>query len=206
VFVTLSAGNTGADLSFAHGAYNALVVGASFVTSKQPYVFPGFVTSAVGPLSSGRTYPHVLAVGEALTCAALDNEAGSIDSYGTSGAAALVAGTAALVRQVAPDLTALEVKALLLNTSEAVALGNPNAAGYGYLRSDRAAQAALDGEVVQGVVATGQVKSHPLALAAGEQVAGATRSEASSTGRPAWSTTSSRSGSPRPWTASTRCR
>lgn len=171
VVVTLSAGNTGADLSFAHGAYNALPVGASFVGSKQPLVIPGFSVSAIGPLPGGRTYPQLLAVGEALTCALLDNEAGSVDSFGSSGAAALVAGTAALVRQAAPELTALEVKALLLNTSQATSLGNPAASGFGYLRSDLAVQAALAGEAVQGTIATGQVKTHPLVLKAGAEAA-----------------------------------
>jgi hypothetical protein len=171
VFVSLSAGNVGSDLAFAHGCYNALVVGASHVDSKQPLVLPGFVTSAIGPLPGGRVYPHILAVGEALTCAKLDDEAGAIDSFGTSGAAALVAGTAALVRQVDPTLTQLEVKALLLNSSEDTFLGNPKASGYGYLRSDRAVEEALAGNVVSDSILTGQVKSHSVELTAGAAAA-----------------------------------
>jgi hypothetical protein len=169
VFVTLSAGNFGADLSFAHGSYNAMVVGASDRDTKEPAVIAGAFTSAIGPLSDGRRYPHVLAVGEALTCAVLDNEASSIDSYGCSGAAAFVAGSAVLVRQANPALSALEVKALLLNTSEAITLGKPAAAGWGYLRTDLAVEAALAGKVVEGTVATGELKVHPLSLAAGEE-------------------------------------
>jgi hypothetical protein len=168
VFVTLSAGNFGADMSFAHGAYNALVVGASSVLSKSPLVLPGIVTSAVGPLPDGRKYPHMLGVGQAVTCAKLDDEAGSIDSFGTSGGAALVAGSAALVRQADPSLTALEVKALLLNTTEAVTLGDPAAAGFGYLRTDLAGAAALAGDVVTEDVGTGQVNVHNLFLSAGD--------------------------------------
>jgi subtilisin family serine protease len=170
VFVTLSAGNTGAGLGFAHGSYNALAVGASFVGAKQPLSIPGTVVSAIGPLN-GRKYPQILAVGEALTCAKSDDESSSLDSYGTSGAAALVAGSAALVRQADPTLSALEVRALLLNTSEEVVLGNPKAAGYGYLRTDRAVEDALAGLVVSQVVSTGETRKHARFLLAGQEAA-----------------------------------
>ncbi|MEM7308465.1 MAG: S8 family serine peptidase [Planctomycetota bacterium] len=168
VFVTLSAGNYGTDLGFAHAAFNALVVGAADVQTKEPLVLPGSVISAIGPLADGRTYPQLIAVGEALTCADMDDEAGSIDSFGTSGAAALTAGSAALIRQANPSLTQLQVKALLLNTSEEVVLGNPDAAGFGYLRTDRAVEAALAGDVVQETITTGVVKKHVRFFPAGE--------------------------------------
>lgn len=171
VVVTLSAGNFGSDLSFAHAAFNGLAVGASGVAAKAPLNLPGFVISAVGPLADGRRYPQLLAVGEALTCAAMDDEAGSIDSYGTSGAAALAAGSALLLRQADPGLDALSVKALLLNASDEVTSGDPNAAGFGYLRTDLAVQAALDGMVVRETITPGFVKKHPRFFDAGDEVA-----------------------------------
>ena len=171
VFVSLSAGNYGTDLGFAHYCYNALVVGASAVGAKGPLSLPGFVISAVGPLSDGRTYPQILAVGEAVTCAQMDNEAGAQDSFGTSAAAGLVAGSAALVRQADPALTQLETKAILLNTSEEITVGDPNAAGFGYLRTDRAVEDALAGLVVSETITTGVVTKHTRFFGVGDEIA-----------------------------------
>lgn len=170
VFVTLSAGNFGGDLSFAHACFNALVVGSAPVGSKEPLVLPGVVISAIGPLDDGRRYPQLLAVGEAVTCADMDNEAGSIDSFGTSASAALVAGTAVLVRQADPTLSQLEVKALLMNFSDEVTLGDPNAAGFGYLRSDLAVEAALAGDVVSETITPGFVKKHKKFYSQGDAI------------------------------------
>ncbi|MEZ5978857.1 MAG: S8 family serine peptidase [Planctomycetota bacterium] len=170
VLVTLSAGNLGANLAFAHGCYNAITVGASRNSAMEPLDVPGFVTSAIGPLPDGRTYPQVLAVGEALTCAKLDDESSSIDSWGTSGASALVAGSAVLVRQADPGLSALGTKALLLAASDEVVLGPAGARGHGYLRTDRACEAALAGLVVEDVARTGILKRHPRFLHAGDDV------------------------------------
>jgi hypothetical protein len=168
VLVTLSAGNFGPSLTFAHGCYNALVVGAADVDQKKPYAEPGFQTSAIGPLADGRRYPHLLGVGEAVTCAKLDDEASSIDSYGTSAGSALTAGTAALLFQADPTLTQLEAKALLLNTAETVTLGEPKAAGWGYLRSKSAAEAALAGGVASAVANTTQMAIWTVPLTAGQ--------------------------------------
>ena len=168
VFVTLSAGNFGANLGFAHGCFNPLVVGASWADTKEPLDFPGFVTSAIGPLPGGRTYPQILAQGEALTCAKADAELQSIDSWGCSGASALVAGSAALVRQAAPDISALATKALVLAASDEVTLGPVGARSFGYLRTDRAVELALARLVVEETVTTGILKRHKRFLHAGE--------------------------------------
>jgi hypothetical protein len=168
VFVTLSAGNFGADLGGAHGCFNPLVVGASWVDTREPLDFPGFVTSAIGPLPGGRRYPQLLATGEALTCAKMDAELQSIESWGCSGASALTSGSAALVRQAAPDISALATKALVLAGSEPVVLGPLGARGFGYLRTDRAVDLALDGLVVEETVTTGILKRHKRFLCAGD--------------------------------------
>lgn len=170
IHVAVAGGNSGSNLSSAHGAYNVVAAGGSADATKEPFVDPSFWVSAIGPLN-GRRYPHLLGLGEALTCAKIDDEASSIDSCCTSGAAALISGAAALVTQAVPTLDALEVRALLLNTSLEVTLGNPDAAGYGYLHAKRAIDAALAGEVVREGLGAGQRKVHDWPLVAGEEAA-----------------------------------
>ncbi len=171
VFVTLSGGNFGADLSVAHGAYNALVAGASLKTTKQPAVVPGIFTSAIGPLPDGRRYPHMLAVGTNVVTAKLDDEASSQASYGASASAAMLAGTGALVVQCWPAATQLQIKALLLNESQEVVLGNPAAAGWGYLDVEATVDAAIARRAVTETVSVGQIRTFLRPAAAGESVA-----------------------------------
>ncbi|MDF1798656.1 MAG: S8 family serine peptidase [Planctomycetota bacterium] len=150
LFVTLSAGNFGSDLTFAHGAYNALVVGGSYEFTPFPYF-----TSAVGPLdplgSSPRRYPDMIAQGESVSTARLDAEHLYTLASGTSLSSGFVAGAAALLFQAAPDLTPVEAKALLLQHTWAAG-GDPNATGLGYLRVKESAEAALAGEVRGGLI------------------------------------------------------
>ena len=169
IVVTLSAGNQGTG-SIMHGCYNGIPVGASFLDEKAPYDFgPVFVT-AEGPLPDGRDYPAMLAIGESLSAAQLDNELFPIPSYGTSGAAALVAGSAALVRQADPSLTALETKAILLNTSEVLAT-DPDSSGVGYLQIKDAVDAAIAGEVTSRTTSSLDVAVWTVPLAGGEEFA-----------------------------------
>ncbi|QDU67915.1 S8 family serine peptidase [Engelhardtia mirabilis] len=128
----------------------------------------GVFTSAIGPLPDGRVYPQILAVGEKITCATLDNDNFSIDSYGSSGAAALVSGTAALLYQAVPSLTPLEVKALILHTAADVTAGDPNAGGYGFMCSLTAVQAAQAGEHSDFLLPAGQEARFSIAGVAGE--------------------------------------
>jgi hypothetical protein len=166
--VTVSAGNAGASIDYHHGAFNALAVGSSFLAQPEPYLFPGFQQSALGPLLDGRRYPHLIAVGENLTGAKLDDEASFQASYGTSGASALTAGAAALVFRARPNSTGREVRALLLNALDAVQAGPDEGRGYGYLNASDAVFDALTDQVVEGVALPYVRNEHALALNAGE--------------------------------------
>lgn len=73
------------------------------------------------------------------------------------------------MRQARPSLSALEVRALLLNTSRPVTAGNPNAAGYGYLDAKSAVEDALSGLVVEQFVNTGETRTHTRYLLDGEE-------------------------------------
>ena len=147
IVVTLSAGNQGSG-SIMHGAYNAIPVGASFDGIPEVFDDGSVFLSAVGPLPDGRAYPAMVAIGMDLTSATLDDEASATPSWGTSGAAAITAGSAALVRHAAPQFDALETKAVLLNGSNRSVAGDPNAIGIGYLHTKQAVEDALAGEVV----------------------------------------------------------
>jgi hypothetical protein len=163
MLVTVSAGNFGANISFAHAAPNALVSGGSFEAIRQPYT-----TSAIGPLTTGHRYPDMLSQGEVITCARLDNEQSYYVSTGSSGASALTAGAAALVIQADPTLIPSEVKSLLLNTTWDLQGGNPNAGGLGYMRAKEAVQDALAGLVESGLVAAGHSVTYTRGLTASE--------------------------------------
>lgn len=167
LLIITSAGNSGTAQSFMHGDFSGLTVGASFAGQAEPYVFPGFQTSAIGPLPDGRRYPDLLAVGEQITTAAIDNEAGTIDTYGTSGAAALTSGTAALLFQAEPSLGPLEAKALLVNSLAPAVAGNADASGLGFLDSKAALDAALAGNVRDGAIAPGFELLHSVIAQAG---------------------------------------
>jgi hypothetical protein len=167
VTVTLSAGNNGANLGNAHPTYNPIVVGGSEEFMKAPAT--STYLTAVGPLADGRRYPTMLAQGVALTTALKDNEASTIDSNGSSGAAALVAGSAILMHQVAPQRTPVEIKAVLLNTT-ATAGGNQNATGWGYLLIKPAVESLLAGEVVREPIQQGMVRKYHVALSGSQRI------------------------------------
>ena len=169
IVVTLSAGNQGTG-SIMHGTYNAIPVGASFLDTQEAFNAGQNFTSAIGPLPDGRTYPLMIAVGEELTSAALDTETSSQFSFGTSGSAAIVAGTAALVRQAEPNLSALETKAILLNTTDTQVAGNKNAIGFGYLQSKAAVEQAIAGDVTTRTATSLETAVWPVQLAAGESL------------------------------------
>lgn len=168
LFITLSAGNDGADLTFAHGAYNSLAVGGSYEFAPSPYV-----TSAVGPLNSGpgitRRYPDLLAVGDQVSTARINNENVHVIATGTSIAAGFVAGAGALLIQAVPELTPPAVKALLLDTTIG-ASGNKQASGLGYMRVGEAVDMALAGDVAMGTLDGTTDIAFPLDLQAGQQV------------------------------------
>jgi subtilisin family serine protease len=149
ILICVSAGNLGANTRESQHAYNGLAVGAVEKTflSKSSY-------SAVGPLNgSKRTYPDLAAVGSGIITMLRDKESGRAVGTGTSYSAPLVAGAAALIRQARPSLSAIEVKALLLNTT-LFRSSNRNHYGIGFMKADAAVAAALNGEAVSGAVAT----------------------------------------------------
>lgn len=151
LFISLSAGNNGSDLTFAHGAYNAMTVGGSYEFAPFPYL-----TSAVGPLSSApgkaRMYPDIIANGDQVTTARLDAENVHILATGTSIAAGFVSGAAACLFQADPSLGSTAVKALLLAAAKKANQGDPNAAGHGYLKVGEAVEMVADGAWLQGTV------------------------------------------------------
>ena len=166
--VTVSGGNNGAAFDYHHGAFNVLAVGSSFLAQPEPYLFPGFQQSAIGPLLDGRRYPHILAVGEDLTGAKMDDETSFQASYGTSGASALTAGAAALVFKARPNSTGREVRALLLNTLRDVQAGPADGQGYGYLDAPAVILDALFNRVVEGTALPNIRNEHALDLTAGQ--------------------------------------
>ncbi|QDU67917.1 S8 family serine peptidase [Engelhardtia mirabilis] len=169
VLVVASAGNSGASTNFHHGRFGGLTVGASFVAQAEPYFFPGFQTSAIGPLPDGRRYPNMLATGEQISTAELDKEFGVIDSYGSSGAAALVSGSAALMFQARPSLDVLSAKALVLNTLAPVVAGDDDASGLGFLDTLAAVEGAIAGDVTDGTIAAGYEVRYSALAAAGQE-------------------------------------
>lgn len=93
---------------------------------------PAFDTS-IGPVS--KTYdmkPDIAAPGTAIISTVYKDYNGTADNYeyaysamnGTSMATPHVSAIAALLREKAPDLTALEIKSILVNTADRAAFGN----------------------------------------------------------------------------------
>lgn len=149
MLICVSAGNSGNYTAESQSAFNGLAVGSIDKTVKTRSGF-----SAIGPLfGTGRTYPDITAVGNQVVLPLIDAESAKTKVGGTSYAAPMVAGTAALVRQAAPGLDANAVRAILLNTVE-FRTSNRNAYGLGSLRADAAVTAALSGNVLRGTVRT----------------------------------------------------
>lgn len=128
-------------------AKNIITVGSADSFAAVPLL------SSKGPAYDGRIKPEIVAYGE----------------DGSSGAAALVSGTAAVLQKIyktqhadtLPD--AALVKAILLNT--AIKIDNQPvdfSSGYGNLDAHRAAQAMKTGTYVTGTIAGNQTASFPL--------------------------------------------
>lgn len=142
VLVVVACGNNGTNTSASQSAYNGIAVGALEKVSLAVASF-----SCRGPLNgTGRTYPDISAVGVNVHSLQNDAESNVATGSGTSFAAPMVAGVAALVRQTDTTLTSLEAKAIMLNTT-APAAGR-NTYGLGILRADNAVDAALAHDVV----------------------------------------------------------
>jgi len=113
--------------------------------------------SSRGPAYDGRVKPELVAFGE----------------DGSSGAAAIVSGTALLVQQALRDQSgqlppAALVKSLLLNTADDVDVpGIDFRSGYGSLNSIKALEAALGHYYAVNSMAQNQVQTIPLTIPAG---------------------------------------
>ena len=141
VLPVCAAGNSRGDTSNSQNVWNGLAVGALVKNTLDLASF-----SATGPLDGfGRTFPDITAVGNGVDSIQL-NSPSPIGLSGTSMASPMVAGGAALVRQAAPALSALETKALLLNTTKHVR-NDRNRYGLGVLDCDAAVAQALAGDV-----------------------------------------------------------
>jgi subtilisin family serine protease len=154
VLIVVAAGNTGANTAQSQSAYNGLSVGS---LDKGSLAVSSF--SCTGPLNgTQRTYPDLTAVGNNVHSLQPDNEIAVATNSGTSFAAPMVAGVAALVRQADTTLTALETKALLLNTT--TDFPGRNQYGLGSLRADQAVDAALARRVVTTRVTSAAPRQH----------------------------------------------
>ncbi len=144
VLVCVAAGNSANSTANSPSCANGLATGASWIDLKKVASF-----SSRGPLygSGGRFYPDLCACGRNVTMALKDKEWGEEVASGTSFASPQTAGAVLLVRSANKKLTALEAKAIVLNTLEDIKAQNPlggrNTRGLGFLRDDLAVAAAL---------------------------------------------------------------
>lgn len=133
VLVVVSAGNEG-NKSWKYitaPADGDSVIAVAAVDANQNYV--NF--SSVGPSFDGQIKPDIAAKGAGTTVASPSNFIGS--SNGTSFAAPLITGLVAGLRQAFPDLTAMEIRDILLKSGSQA--GEPdNFLGYGVPNFERA--------------------------------------------------------------------
>jgi serine protease AprX len=94
--------------------------------------------SSMGPTADGRTKPDVMARGVGTACASPYNPTGYTSASGTSLSCPLVAGAAALVLQVNPTWTNMEILEALRNTADN-ASSPSNSYGWGVINTYDAA-------------------------------------------------------------------
>jgi hypothetical protein len=139
VMISVSAGNSATNTANSQNCWNGLAVGALNKFSLSVASF-----SARGPLDNfGRIYPDISAVGVNVESLNLDSEGTVAISSGTSMSSPMLAGAAALVRQVSNRITGLQTKALLLNNTRDIA-GTRNDVGLGIVNCNRAVKQAID--------------------------------------------------------------
>ena len=103
--------------------------------------------SSIGPSADGRIKPDLMAMGSSNQVACNNSNACySTFGSGTSWSCPLVAGAAALLLQVAPNLTPMELVAILKNTASNSATPN-NLYGWGIINTYAATQALLTGTI-----------------------------------------------------------
>ncbi|HXE72966.1 MAG TPA: S8 family peptidase [Candidatus Nitrosotenuis sp.] len=142
LFVVCASGNSGPwprTIDTPGTAPSALTVGAT-VTYGTPELEDDKVAyfSGSGPTyPDGYVKPDVVAPGKGVVSTSPDG--GYVTMSGTSMAAPLVAGTAALMYQLRPDLSPGEMKQLLRATAQRIRSYNENIQGQGVVQADRAA-------------------------------------------------------------------
>ena len=142
VLPVTAAGNSGSRTTGSSSTANGLAVGAS----NNSKVMASF--SSRGPLSgdSQRFFPDIAANGVSTVMALNTNESSNYVGSGTSMASPQVCGAAVLVKSANPKLNTLEIKGILLVTTESISAQNPgrnrNSFGMGYLRDDKACNLA----------------------------------------------------------------
>ncbi|MBK8977387.1 MAG: S8 family serine peptidase [Planctomycetes bacterium] len=140
VLICCAAGNSGSNTSSSQNVWNGLAVGSLDKNSLAVSSYSG-----TGPLDGfGRTYPDIACVGRSVLSILRDSTAGS-SSSGTSMASPMASGGAALVRSAVPTISAIEAKAILLNTTKFNRTSR-NTYGLGVMDCDAAVAQALAGD------------------------------------------------------------
>ena len=141
ILACCAAGNSGANTASSQMVWNGLAVGS---IDKNTLAVSSF--SGTGPLDGPitRTYPDITAVGAAVLSVRIETNAGTSLS-GTSMATPMAAGGGALLRQAVPAITALQAKAVLLNTTKHTQTSR-NTYGLGVMDCDAAVAQALAGD------------------------------------------------------------
>ena len=144
--VTVAAGNSGPDsmsLGTPSSARMAITVGNVEIRGAAT---PVADSSSRGPTWDGRVKPEVTAPGTQITSVAANTHNKYTQHTGTSMATPHVAGLAAILRQVNPDLSPLAIKYVITNTSvptdRTVTTRPDNIEGYGLIQVDRAIRGA----------------------------------------------------------------
>ncbi len=162
-----AAGNSGTGGSTGSAATaNGLAVAAATGNTKAIASF-----STRGPQGS-RTFPDIAANGVSTVMPLNNNDNGNYTASGTSMASPQVCGVAALVKHARPNASAREIKAILLASSENVAGYTENAAGQGYLRTDRAVATAAsrDSVITSSIASTVTPNNHTVSVISGQVV------------------------------------
>lgn len=180
VLVATSAGNFG-QLSLptnvsASNANGLAVAAIQADNARRPHSVAPF--SSFGPLpgDGARYFPDLAAVGVGIVSVLVDAPVGFTVNEGTSFSAPQVAGTAAVLRALDPKLSALDTKALILNSAADLRAANPGLDrwhyGLGMLRTDLAHEAWRKGTIHRGSIArTGEQVSVPVVVQAGKAYA-----------------------------------
>lgn len=143
VNVCVPSGNSASNVRGTQAGYNGLNSGSINKNTSSRSSFSGF-----GTQSSGKVVPDIAAIGASVLMTRRDSETSVSRASGTSFSSPSVAGAAVLVRHANSQITALEAKAVLLNTTRPQTMGSGR--GAGVLRADLAVDAAIKGEFAKG--------------------------------------------------------